>query len=145
MALDTQSPRVLVTVKSEAEAQLIAGVLDEHGIQATVSGGFLCDFRAEAPGYADVVVKNADFAAAQKVLQDFRQGANREPSPLEEQDRIVCPRCGSANVNCRTDLGFLSEVLQFLLLGFPFFKAWRGWKCADCGNKFQSDPKRSPG
>jgi hypothetical protein len=59
---------VLVAVASDVEAAPIVSTLEAHGILATATGGFTSDFKAEAPGNVQVVVRRADLEQAIQVL-----------------------------------------------------------------------------
>jgi hypothetical protein len=48
--------------------------LEERGIKATMSGVYTSGFRAEAPGWVQVLVAEEDLAAAQAVLDEVRGG-----------------------------------------------------------------------
>jgi len=56
------------------EAGIIVGGLDERGIKATMSGVYTSGFRAEAPGWVQVLVAKEDLPAAQAVLDEVRGG-----------------------------------------------------------------------
>ena len=62
----------LVRTRDEMAASLFLGALKEAGVRAEMAGGFIAGFRAEAPGYVDVVVNEKDLAEAQKVLRLFQ-------------------------------------------------------------------------
>jgi hypothetical protein len=56
------------------EAGVIVGALEERGIKATMTGTYTSGFRAEAPGWVQVLVGEDDLAAAQEVLAEAKQG-----------------------------------------------------------------------
>src|SRR5690606_30598656 len=72
MTIDPHRPERLTRVNTEAEAAGIVTALTAHGIQATATGGFTAGFRAEAPGYVNVLVRHEDLAAAKQVLADLK-------------------------------------------------------------------------
>ena len=72
MSADPHSPQRLTRVTTEAEAAAIVTALETQGIQATATGGYTAGFRAEAPGYVTVLVRQQDLAAAQRVLAELR-------------------------------------------------------------------------
>lgn len=139
MTTDPDNPERLAAVTTEAEASLIAGMLEEHGIEATVTGGYTSGFKAEAPGDVQVSVRRSDLENARGVLNEIRQGSqirddtsssNVEPKPaIDAQSDLICPRCRSAELYRESDRG----ALAFLLLGFPFFSIKNGWTCSHCG------------
>ncbi len=69
MTADPHRPERLIRVTTEAAATGIVAALVAHRIQATATGGFIADFRAEAPGYVNVLVRHEDLAAAKQVLK----------------------------------------------------------------------------
>lgn len=64
---------VLHRTPNEVEAEVIAGVLNDHGIQATTSGGYTSGFRAEAPGDVGVLVAADDLPHARELLVNLQQ------------------------------------------------------------------------
>jgi hypothetical protein len=73
MAGDPDSPKVLVSVRNEIEAVGIVTALAARGISASTTGGFTAGFRAEAPGYIQVIVKEADLDQARQALAEIRK------------------------------------------------------------------------
>ena len=61
----------LTSVRTEMEASVIVGGLEDRGIQATMSGVYTTNFRAEAPGWVEILVAEEDLARAQSVLAEF--------------------------------------------------------------------------
>lgn len=59
----------LIQVNNEVEASVIVATLKEHGIPATATGGFTAGFRAEAPGYVDVMVNQQNLPEARRILE----------------------------------------------------------------------------
>ena len=68
MSTDPESPKVVKSVPSEIEGAAIVATLADHGIKASTTGDFTSGFRAEAPGWVEVVVKAEDFERAEKIL-----------------------------------------------------------------------------
>ena len=60
MAHDEDNLARLTSVRTEMEAGVIVGGLEERGIQATMSGVYTANFRAEAPGWVEVLVAEQD-------------------------------------------------------------------------------------
>ena len=65
---DLNSPQVLLEVPNEFEATAIVAALREHGIYASMVGGFTAGFIAEAPGTVRIIVKKGDLESAQEAL-----------------------------------------------------------------------------
>jgi hypothetical protein len=55
----------------EIEATHLAQTLQESGIQAVATGGSTAGFRAEAPGYVDVLIHEKDLPRAKKILESM--------------------------------------------------------------------------
>jgi hypothetical protein len=68
MATNDDTLITVASVPSEMEGHLLANILNESGIPATVTGGFTAQFRAEAPGSVRVLVRQERAAAAKSVL-----------------------------------------------------------------------------
>jgi Putative prokaryotic signal transducing protein len=68
---------LLTSAPNEMEAGIIVGALEERGIKATMTGTFTSGFRAEAPGWVQVLVADDDLAAAQEVLDEVRSGDDK--------------------------------------------------------------------
>jgi hypothetical protein len=62
----------LTSVRNEMEAGIIVGALDAEGIKSTMSGFYTSGFRAEAPGWVEVLVAEADMPRAQAILDQVR-------------------------------------------------------------------------
>jgi hypothetical protein len=70
MARDEDSLARLTSIRTESEAGIIVGGLEARGIQATMSGVYTANFRAEAPGWVEVLVAEQDLAEAQAILKE---------------------------------------------------------------------------
>ena len=70
--LDDELAR-LTSVRNEMEAGVIVAALDGEGIKATMSGIHTAQFRAEAPGWVEVLVAEDDLPRAQTVLDQLRR------------------------------------------------------------------------
>jgi hypothetical protein len=74
--MDTHDEHValLTSTPTEMEAGIIVGALEERGIRATMTGTYTAGFRAEAPGWVQVLVSEADLAAAKEILEEVHRG-----------------------------------------------------------------------
>ena len=68
MARDDDNLARLTSVRTESEASIIVGELEARGIQAAMSGVYTANFRAEAPGWVEVLVAEEHLAEAQAML-----------------------------------------------------------------------------
>ncbi len=62
----------LTSTPSEMEAGVIVATLEENGIKATFNGQSTSGFRAEAPGWVQVLVAEEDVPRAQALLDEVR-------------------------------------------------------------------------
>ena len=74
MQADPNNPEVLTSVRTDVEAAAIVGALAVRGIEASTTGGYTAVFRAEAPGYVNVIVKYGDLDRAKHALAEIEQG-----------------------------------------------------------------------
>ena len=63
----------LTSVRTEMEGGVIVGGLDDRGIKATMSGVYTTNFRAEAPGWVEVLVAARDLGRAQEALEEIQK------------------------------------------------------------------------
>ena len=59
----------LIRVNDEMHGSVLVSLLAESGIKATCTGVYTAGFRAEAPGYVDVVISEKDFTRARKLIE----------------------------------------------------------------------------
>ena len=64
---------VLTSAPLEMQAGIIVGALQQNGIKATMSGQTTAGFRAEAPGWVQVLVAEDDLPRARAVLEELRR------------------------------------------------------------------------
>jgi hypothetical protein len=62
---------VLTSTPLEMQAGIIVAALAENGVRATMSGQTTAGFRAEAPGWVQVLVAEEDLARARAVLDEL--------------------------------------------------------------------------
>ncbi len=73
MPADPNNPEVLTSVRTDVEAAVIVSALAACGIQASTTGSYTAGFRAEAPGYVNVIVKCEDLDRARQALAEIEQ------------------------------------------------------------------------
>jgi len=76
MNTEPNHPEVLTSVRNDLEAAPLLAALDRLGIEATTTGGFTADFRAEAYGEVRIVVKHKDLARAKEALEQLGEGSS---------------------------------------------------------------------
>ncbi len=74
---DNEHIAKLTSVPNEMEAGIIVGALEERGIKSTMTGQFTSGFRAEAPGWVQILVAEDDLAAAQEILAEVKRGDDK--------------------------------------------------------------------
>ena len=72
MATDNDNLARLTSVRNELEAGIVVGALEQEGIKAAMSGVYTAGFRAEAPGWVEVLVAEDDLPQAQLILRQTR-------------------------------------------------------------------------
>ncbi len=76
MSTEPNSPEFLISVRNDLEATPLLAALSTFGIEATRTGSFTADFRAEAPGRVNIVVKHSDLARAKEALEEINEGSS---------------------------------------------------------------------
>jgi hypothetical protein len=76
--------RAAASVPHEAQAAMIVAALEREGIRAFAAGGFISGFRAEAPGWVKVLVREDELPRAKEILARLKAEA-----ALEETDDDV--------------------------------------------------------
>ncbi len=61
----------VTSVRTEMEGGVIVAGLEDRGIKATMSGTFTTNFRAEAPGWVEILVAEHDLTRAQEALVEI--------------------------------------------------------------------------
>jgi hypothetical protein len=62
----------VTSVRTEMEGSVIVSGLEDRGIKATMSGVYTTNFRAEAPGWVEVLVAEHDLARAREALVEIQ-------------------------------------------------------------------------
>lgn len=73
MAIHPEHIALLTSTPLEVQAGIIVGALEQNGIKATMAGQTTAGFRAEAPGWVQVLVAENDLEKARSVLTKLRQ------------------------------------------------------------------------
>jgi hypothetical protein len=63
----------LTSTPREMEAGMIVAALEQEGIRAAMTGAATAGFRAEAPGWVQVLVAEDDLPRARAVLEELRR------------------------------------------------------------------------
>lgn len=62
---------VLTSVPREEQAAIVVAALEENGVRAVSVGGFTAGFVAEAPGWVQVKVAEADLDQAKRLFDEL--------------------------------------------------------------------------
>src|SRR6185312_9801929 len=97
MADNDENLARVTSVRSEMEGGVIVSGLEDRGIKATMSGVYTANFRAEAPGWVEVLVAEGDLARAQAALEEVhREHDNIDWSQVDvgepEETEVAEPR-----------------------------------------------------
>jgi len=118
--------KTLQSYSSEAEAQLVCGMLAGHGIAASV--GRYSRYRAMAAGGWLLRVSDADYGRARTLLEKTRGGPDMdEYVDPDDMSYRRCPTCRSVNV-----VGAELPFLKALASAFKLIA--REWRCSKCGH-----------
>jgi len=81
--------------RDNTEAEYVRGLLSTEGIKAVVLGsaleGALGDIPYAQSALPSVWVNESDLPAAQRIIDEFRQGG---PAKTDPQPDWTCPKCG---------------------------------------------------
>lgn len=69
----TDHIELLASFPTEAQAMIVVNALKELGIPSTAVGGYTAGFKAEAPGWVQVMVTEEDLPVAKNTLAKFRK------------------------------------------------------------------------
>lgn len=73
MTDSTTDLKKAIAVRTEAEAAMVVQSLAAVGISAKAVGGHTAGFRAEAPGWVDVLVRESQLTAAKEILDAIHE------------------------------------------------------------------------
>jgi hypothetical protein len=131
----THNNSTLITIASFSfpyEAHIARANLEAEGIPAFIADEHTINMQwlySNALGGIRLQVPSEYAERAQDILaQDFSELLEAEFG----KDEIVCPNCGSTDVEPYTK-GKRPAFVVFLLLGFPLFFYEHGLKCNTCG------------
>lgn len=63
----------LTSLPTEVQAMIIVNALKEQGVPATAVGGYTAGFKAESPGWVQVMVTEEDLPVAQNTLTKLKE------------------------------------------------------------------------
>jgi hypothetical protein len=107
MTTSTDNLVTLAELSTDMEASMIIAALEREGIEAFMKCEFTAGFRAEAPSWPKVEVRESDYERGKAILDSFE--ASRNEVTEENADEIDKPW----NINWRKFCRFL--VTAFLI------------------------------
>ena len=72
MSTSTDNLAILATLSTDMEAAMIIAALEREGIEAFMKGEYTAGFRAEAPSWPKVEVRESDLEKAREILCTLR-------------------------------------------------------------------------
>lgn len=109
MTTTAANPTKLTEVHTDMEAAMIVAALEEHGIEAHLTGEFTSGFKAEAPGNVNILVSETDLTRAQQVLREF--GNQEDAETIEEAESEFSFR----------KLSRITVIVGLALMGIMYF------------------------
>jgi hypothetical protein len=87
MTTSTDNLVTLAELSTDMEAAMIIAALEREGIEAFMKGEFTASFRAEAPSWPKVEVRESDYERARAILDEMNPAVVSEP--VDESDIAV--------------------------------------------------------
>lgn len=79
-------PQIVTAAANELEAATIIAALAERGIEASTTGEYTTGFRAEAPGWGNIVVWHQDLDRARQVIAEIKSGVDWSKTDVGEPE-----------------------------------------------------------
>jgi hypothetical protein len=86
MTTSTDNLVTLAELSTDMEAAMIIAALEREGIEAFMKGEFTAGFRAEAPSWPKVEVRESDYERARTILDSFEAKQDTELDDLGESE-----------------------------------------------------------
>ncbi|HPT13521.1 MAG TPA: DUF2007 domain-containing protein [Bacteroidales bacterium] len=124
---------ILMTCNTIAEAHLVKGMLENHGISSFINNenfsNLMPQFNGMMGAGVQVVVDEADYKQAIELA-----------GLKSENNELTCPECHSANIGFglgTRKAGKIMTIFFSLLSGTPFGNIRNNYYCKDCGAEFK--------
>jgi DNA-directed RNA polymerase subunit RPC12/RpoP len=140
--MDTDKIIVYKAFDNPTEAHIVKGLLDSQGIDSFLSNE---NFVTLYPLY-NVALGGVQLNVFEKDLDRINEivaSENMEPlinHEIKEQDKIICPFCGSGNVSYGSStnkrFGLATLAFSFLFMIYPF-KIRKAYHCFACHGEFK--------
>ena len=130
----------IMTFDNPVDGHLVRSKLESEGIPCVLFDENIVGLNqmySMVVGGIKLKVSHGDIDKARAILAELE----KKPITDEHNQPVMCPRCASTDVypGFRTMnglAGFLSAVLSFLFLVFPFYFD-TGYRCKKCGTHFK--------
>lgn len=86
MTTSTDNLVTLAELSTDMEASMIIAALEREGIEAFMKGEFTAGFRAEAPSWPKVEVRESDYERARAILDSFE---TKQEAEVDEREVAV--------------------------------------------------------
>jgi hypothetical protein len=106
MSTSTLNLVTLAEFSTDLEAAMVIAALEREGIEAFMKGEYTAGFRAEAPSWPKVEVRESDYERAQAILDTFE--AKQKAEGVDESETA-------------TDSPFRKLCLLSLAIGFVLY------------------------
>lgn len=110
------------------EAGIIVAALEENGIRATATGATTAGFRAEAPGWVNVLVAEEDVPRAEALLEEIDETPNAvdwsQVDVGKPEDEIATENDGENDNGTQLQVQRLISPILALLIATFFLFMW---------------------
>jgi hypothetical protein len=119
------------------EAHMACSALQAAGLHASLKDANIVAVNwlySNAVGGVKLLVPIEEVAAAREILDTPAEPDKGDESPThaEDDEKSVCPRCGSQSL-VGVVRGRRLAALSWLLMNVPLFPVWRRTRCMNCG------------
>jgi hypothetical protein len=111
MTTSTDNLVTLAELSTDMEASMIIAALEREGIEAFMKGEFTSGFRAEAPSWPKVEVRESDYKRARAILDAMNP--HHDETPVDESE-------------VTTDSPFRKFFLRLAAIGLVITIGWYG-------------------
>lgn len=124
MSTQAENLVILAQFPTDLEAAMVIAALEREDIEAFMKGEYTASFRAEAPSWPKVEVRETDYKRARAILDTFQKGRLKE-SPADTDESLEEPARSNWNWLCR-ELVVLYLIGVGLTFAYSFMQLF-GW------------------
>ncbi len=111
MSTSIENLVTLTELSTDLEAAMIIAALEREGIEAFMKGEYTAGFRAEAPSWPKVEVRESDYERARAILDAMNP--HHDETPVDESE-------------VTTDSPFRKFILRLAAIGLVITIGWYG-------------------